>query len=299
MNKSIFLTIILAGILLVIASLLFVRFNPAELHVSETDISLLAQQIIRGEDHVTVEELSDRIIKARDDYLLIDLRPAAQYAERHIDTAVHMPLSELVKPEVLAGLPVDHAVIVYSNSTTNAAQAATILRLSGIPAYSLIGGYNHWSAFMADPAAAVEVVAPAAALDVVVVLVPEDAVPAPVAVDVVVPLAGADGVSSAGQRGHVHGQEGQLARGESLRGDRLAVGARDDVPEGAHLLAQDNQVRARPRARIPHVDGSRVAAAAFVERGRQQLPRLRIGVHREGLLDHPLLLVKLGVFASG
>ena len=154
MNKSIFLTIILAGILLVIASLLFVRFNPAELHVSETDISLLAQQIIRGEDHVTVEELSDRIIKARDDYLLIDLRPAAQYAERHIDTAVHMPLSELVKPEVLAGLPVDHAVIVYSNNTTNAAQAATILRLSGIPAYSLIGGYNHWSAFMADPAAA-------------------------------------------------------------------------------------------------------------------------------------------------
>ena len=154
MNKSILLAFILVAVSLVIASLLFVRFNPAELHVSETDISMLAQQIIRGEDHVTVEELSDRIIKARDDYMLIDLRPAEQFAERHIDTAVHMPLSELVKPDVLAGLPEDRAVIVYSNSTTNAAQAATILRLSGIPAYSLIGGYNHWAAYMTDPVAA-------------------------------------------------------------------------------------------------------------------------------------------------
>jgi rhodanese-related sulfurtransferase len=154
MNKSIFLALILVAVSLVIAALLFVRFNPAELHVSETDISMLAQQIIRGEDHVTVEELSDRIIKARNDYLLIDLRPAAQYAKRHIDTAVHMPLSELVKPDVLDGLPEDRVVIVYSNSTTNAAQAATILRMSGIPAYSLIGGYNHWSAYMTDPVAA-------------------------------------------------------------------------------------------------------------------------------------------------
>lgn len=154
MNKSILLAFILVAVSLVIASLLFVRFNPAELHVSETDISMLARQIIRGEDHVTVEELSDRIIKARSDYMLIDLRPAEQFAERHIDTAVHMPLSELVTPDVLAGLPEDRAVIVYSNSTTNAAQAATILRLSGIPAYSLIGGYNHWAAYMTDPVAA-------------------------------------------------------------------------------------------------------------------------------------------------
>lgn len=154
MNKRIFLTIILVAVSLVIASLMFVMSHPTELRLSDTDISLLAQQIVRGEDHVTVAELSERIIKAHDDYLLIDLRPAEQYEERHVDSARHIPLSELVKPDVLAGLPRDKAVIVYSRSTTNAAQAAVILRLSGIPAYSLIGGYNYWAAYMADPAAA-------------------------------------------------------------------------------------------------------------------------------------------------
>ena len=154
MNKTIFLTLILVAVSLVIASLMFVMSHPTELRLSDTDISMLAQQIVRGEDHVTVEELSERIIKAHDDYVLIDLRPAEQYEERHIDSARHIPLSELVKPDVLAGLPRDQAVIVYSSSTTNAAQAAVILRLSGIPAYSLIGGYNYWAAYMADPAAA-------------------------------------------------------------------------------------------------------------------------------------------------
>lgn len=154
MNKTIFLTLILVAVSLVIASLMFVMSHPTELRLSEADIGMLAQQIVRGEDHVTVEELSERIIRAQDDYVLIDLRPTEQYEERHIDSARHIPLIELVKPELLAGLPRDKAVIVYSSSTTNAAQAAVILRLSGIPAYSLIGGYNYWVAYMADPAAA-------------------------------------------------------------------------------------------------------------------------------------------------
>ena len=45
--------------------LLFVRFIPAELSLSESDINLLAQQIVRGDDHVTVQDLADRIVKAR------------------------------------------------------------------------------------------------------------------------------------------------------------------------------------------------------------------------------------------
>ncbi len=154
MNKTVFLTFILVAVAVLVAALLFVRFNPAELSLSESDINLLAQQIVRGDDHVTVQDLADRIIKARDDYLLIDLRSRAEYDEHHIDSAVHMPLTELLRSEALADLPVDRAVIVYSNSTTNAAQAAVILRMSGIPAYSLIGGYNHWSAYMTDPVAA-------------------------------------------------------------------------------------------------------------------------------------------------
>ena len=153
MHKT-FFPIIAVAVLLVAAALLFAPVAPVEGHISKSDVDILAQQIVRGEDHVTVEELADRIIKAREDYLLIDLRQKADYDRRHIDTAVHIPLAELIRPEQLDALPEDRAVIVYASDTSQAAQAAVILRLSGIPAYSLDGGYQRWTAYMTDPGAA-------------------------------------------------------------------------------------------------------------------------------------------------
>ena len=55
------------------------------------------------------------------------------------------------------------------------------------------------------------------------------AVASALALPCVAALAGGDRVSFAGQCGHVFGQEGQLAGGKPLRGDRFAVGPGDDV----------------------------------------------------------------------
>lgn len=154
MNKSLFFTLILLAVTLLSASLLFVGFNRAGLRVSEDTISVLAQDIVRGEGSITVPALSERLVEGRKDFMLIDVRPQPQYQQRHIRTASHMPVTELLKPDSIAGLPTDRDVILYSGDTTSAAQAAVILRMSGIPAYSLIGGYHHWTAYMTDPAAA-------------------------------------------------------------------------------------------------------------------------------------------------
>lgn len=154
MNKAMFLALILVAVLLVAAALIFVSFNPIEHRFSETDVDVLTQQITRGEDHVAVEELADRIIKGQGDYMLIDLRSKDRYDERHIDTAVHIPLTELVKHETHNTLPGDRSVIVYGSDISKAAQAVVILRLEGVPAYYLEGGYQRWTAYMTDPAAA-------------------------------------------------------------------------------------------------------------------------------------------------
>ena len=154
MNRNLFFTLILLAITLLIASLLFVGFNPAGMRVSEDAVSVLAQDIARGEDRLTVAQLSERIIESPDDFMLIDVRPKALYQQRHIKTASHMPLTELLKPDVIAGLPGGRDIILYSSDTANAAQAVVMLRLSGIPAYVLTGGYQQWTAYMTDPAAA-------------------------------------------------------------------------------------------------------------------------------------------------
>lgn len=154
MNKSLFFTLILLGIMLLAGSLLFVTVNQPGLRFSDKDISVLAQDIARGEDRLTVAELSQRIISAQDNYMLIDVRSNQLYQQRHIKTANHVSLTELLTPDVMAGLPRDRAVILYSSDSAGAAQAAAILRLSGIAAYSLAGGYRHWTAYMTDPSAA-------------------------------------------------------------------------------------------------------------------------------------------------
>jgi hypothetical protein len=48
-------------------------------------------------------------------------------------------------------LPTDRKVIVYSNGSENAAKATVMLRLSGIDAHLLTGGYNAWHTRILNP----------------------------------------------------------------------------------------------------------------------------------------------------
>lgn len=114
----------------------------------------LAKTIAAEQDHVTVAELSDWIIKEQRDFELVDIREATEFEAGHIRDARHVPLAGLMSDASLAALPPGRKVVVYSNGTAHAAQAALLLRLVDRDAYALLGGFNHWQAYLNDPAAA-------------------------------------------------------------------------------------------------------------------------------------------------
>ena len=114
----------------------------------------LAKTIAAEQDHVTVPELSDWIIKDQRDYELLDIRDRADFDAGHIKGARHIPLAALMSDEALGALPPGRKVVVYSNGTAHAAQAALLLRLVDRDAYALLGGFNHWQAYLKDPGSA-------------------------------------------------------------------------------------------------------------------------------------------------
>ncbi|MGB5451163.1 MAG: rhodanese-like domain-containing protein [Sedimenticolaceae bacterium] len=114
----------------------------------------LARTIAAEQDHVTVPELSDWIIKDRRDFELVDIREDGDYQEGHIPGARHVPLAALMSDTSLSALPPGSKVVVYSNGTAHSAQAALLLRLVDRDAYALLGGFNYWQAYLNDSATA-------------------------------------------------------------------------------------------------------------------------------------------------
>lgn len=111
----------------------------------------VAQAAARQTDRVDVEALASRIIEGQQDFVLIDIRSRDDYEQGHIGEARHIPIAELVTSETLAGLPTDRKIVVYSNGSENGAKAATLLRVAGLDAQVVTGGYNAWHARVLNP----------------------------------------------------------------------------------------------------------------------------------------------------
>ena len=116
--------------------------------VTFTDV---AQAAARQEDRVSVEQLAEWLIEGRRDFVLIDVRSQDEYAKGRISEARNIPLAELVTSESIANLPTDRKVVVYSNGSENAAKASTLLRLAGLDAQLVTGGYNAWHERILNP----------------------------------------------------------------------------------------------------------------------------------------------------
>jgi rhodanese-related sulfurtransferase len=124
--------------------------------LSDGKLGPVARAIIRGEDRFAVADLAQALIEGRADLLLLDLRPAEAFAAKHIDGARSLPLERLLSQAGLAELPSDRRLVLYAETTAPAAQAAALLRLSGLDAYALEGGYRHWLDYTTNPQAAVD-----------------------------------------------------------------------------------------------------------------------------------------------
>jgi rhodanese-related sulfurtransferase len=97
-----------------------------------------------GEDVEAIgrEELIARL--CRGDVVLVDVRPAEEFAAGHIDSARSIPLEEL--EDRLAELPADQEVIAYCRGPfcAYAHEAVRRLRGAGRPARRLEDGWPEW-----------------------------------------------------------------------------------------------------------------------------------------------------------
>jgi rhodanese-related sulfurtransferase len=104
-----------------------------------------------GEDVQAIdrEELVSRL--ARGEVVLIDVRPAEEYAAGHIDGARSIPLAEL--EQRIAELPPDTEIIAYCRGPVcaYAHQAVRTLQLAGRAARRLADGWPEWQ--LRQPAA--------------------------------------------------------------------------------------------------------------------------------------------------
>ncbi len=118
---------------------------------SEFSLTDIAQAAARQDDRESVEDLASWLIEGRGDFKLIDVRTPEDFASGSIADAENIPIAQIVSQDVLTRLPTDRMVIVYSNGSENAAKAAVLLRLSGIDAHLLTGGYNAWHTRILNP----------------------------------------------------------------------------------------------------------------------------------------------------
>lgn len=119
----------------------------------QREVSLvdIAQAAARQDDRASVEDLAGWLVEGREDFKLIDVRMPEDFESGSIGDAENIPIAQLVTPDILSRLPTDRMVIVYSNGSENAAKAAVMLRLSGIDAHLLTGGYNAWQSRILNP----------------------------------------------------------------------------------------------------------------------------------------------------
>lgn len=115
------------------------------------DFAVIARDVIHDRDNIHPDDLAQWIIEGRKDFALYDVRPQEVFDAGHIDGAESRPLTYLVEARSIADMPRDRKVILYSNATDHAAQAAVMLRLAGVDAYSLLGGYNRWQERILNP----------------------------------------------------------------------------------------------------------------------------------------------------
>jgi len=87
-----------------------------------------APQLIERIERITAQALTEQLA-SDEPPVLIDVRSEREWRERHVEQAVHIPLSRLVG--CLDTLPAERALVVHCASDYRAAIAASLIRRAG------------------------------------------------------------------------------------------------------------------------------------------------------------------------
>lgn len=85
------------------------------------------------------EALMELVDAESEDYTILSVRKAEDYAQGHIAGAANIPFAKGMQAQ-LAELPTDKPVVVYCYTGQTSSQTMAILRMLGYEAYSLAGG---------------------------------------------------------------------------------------------------------------------------------------------------------------
>lgn len=93
--------------------------------------------------NVTPKTVKAIVEEQNDDYLILSVRRADDYAKGHVPTAANVPFGQGME-EGLAKLPRDKKIVVYCYTGQTSSQTMAVLRMMGYEAYSMSGGMNAW-----------------------------------------------------------------------------------------------------------------------------------------------------------
>jgi len=124
----------------------------------------LQEEMKRKTYYLNVDQLADLLIQQDPSIRLIDLRGAADYAEKTLPGALNIPLDSVLSPNWLGYFDqASYKNVLFSNGSTLSSQAWRQLRQRGFPeVYLLEGGLEAWHTHILDPQAPLST-APAAA----------------------------------------------------------------------------------------------------------------------------------------
>ncbi len=93
---------------------------------------------------ISMEEAVDMMAK-EENYIILDVRTAEEFAEKHIPNAINIP-NETIGSEELAELPdKNQMILVYCRSGNRSKQASEKLAALGYTNIYEFGGINDWT----------------------------------------------------------------------------------------------------------------------------------------------------------
>lgn len=110
-------------------------------------LALSDQFLQKSENRVlTAEEVYQKIvIDESPEYLVVDIRSAADYSKGAIKTAVNLPMEFTTNPYQLTGLPKDKTLIVVCYSGHSAGHTVSLLNMLGYDAVAMLNGMAGWT----------------------------------------------------------------------------------------------------------------------------------------------------------
>ena len=148
MNPRILTTALIGLIGLIIAMVPENTTKQFQLTASE-----LIDEMEEGSEYIHPDELAEWLINKDPSIQLIDIRTPIEFEKFHLDNAINIPLSQLLKDEWVDYLNQGVKMnILYSNGNTLAHDSWMILRQFGYDNnYVLQGGLNYWTETILNP----------------------------------------------------------------------------------------------------------------------------------------------------